>query len=431
MRKLLAMTTKEIEDNLMIDPLSVFSIVKETLKYLDPRLIDHGDRVSFIVHEMMCQRGKYSEEQINSICTMALFHDIGAYKTEEIDRMMAFETTGVWQHSIYGYLFLKHFAPNAKDAEVVLYHHLLYKDWDKSHSTQLEEAMLLHIADRLDMRMQMGDCSAEYFVNADGTEFPPWAVELMIKTMETCDLCTRLKSGDYRETTRQMSMSACSTVAEALEYLLMLVYIIDFKSPVTVTHTINTVAFSVLLSRLMGMDKEEQSQIFLGALLHDLGKISTPYEILESPGSLSFQEMEIMKQHVSISYKIIHGHIREDICAIAARHHEKLDGTGYPWGLHGSELTTAERIVAVTDVMSALVGRRSYKDEFSPDKTVGILTQMAKSGKLDDEICRIAIDNYDTIIDSAKLYCQKAIASYGKIMVEYQLMLEKVVGEKI
>lgn len=431
MRKLLAMTAKEIEDTLMIDPLSVISVVKDTLKYLDSRLIDHGDRVSFIVHELMCQSGKYSARQIDSLCTMAFFHDIGAYKTEEIDRMMAFETTGVWQHSIYGYLFLKHFAPNAENAEAVLYHHMRYSDAGRSGSTQLEEAMLLHISDRLDMRVQQGNYQPEYFSDGIGSEFSPWAAELMMETMKERDLCARLKNGEYRDIAQQIAVTACSTVAAALDYLLMLVYIIDFKSPATVTHTINTVAFSVLLARLMGLDEEEQSRIFLGALLHDLGKISTPYEILESPDSLSYQEMEIMKQHVSVTYEIIHGNIREDICAIAARHHEKLDGTGYPWGLHAAELTTPQRIVAVADVMSALVGRRSYKGEFSPDKTVGILTQMAKSGKLDDKICRMAIDNYDQIIDGAKLYCQKATANYGQIMGEYSILLEKITGEQI
>lgn len=428
MLNLLTMTVKEMEENLMIDPQSVVSIVKETLKYLDPRLIEHGDRVSFIVHELMCQSGKYNERQIDSLCTMAFFHDIGAYKTEEIDRMMSFETANVWQHSIYGYLFLKNFAPNPENAEAVLYHHMLYSDAGKSSSTQLDDAMLLHICDRLDVRLQLGSCKEEYFIRCKGTEFAPWAVDLMVETMRERNLCDRIKNHEYRDVAQQIAISACSTVTKALDYLRMLVYIIDFKSPATVTHTINTVAFSVLLSRLMGQDKVEQSQIFLGALLHDLGKISTPYEILESTGSLSHKEMEIMKQHVSVTYQIIHGHIREDICGIAARHHEKLDGSGYPWGLRAAELTISERIVAVGDVMSALAGRRSYKAEFSPDKTVKILAQMAKSGKLDKEICQVAIDNYDEIIDSGKLTCQNAIASYEQVMAEYDRLLKRIVG---
>lgn len=427
MQTLLALTAEEIEERLMIDPQAVISVIKETLKYLDPRLIEHGDRVSFIVHELMCQSGRYTAEEINALGAMAFFHDVGAYKTEEIDRMVAFETTNVWQHSIYGYLFLKYFAPAGTDAEAVLYHHLRYSDADKSSSAHLDEAMLLHICDRLDILVELGTYREGYFEKHRGGEFAPWAVDLMEETLRERNLCARLKAGEYREVAQAIAMSACSTTARALDYLMMLVHIIDFKSPATVTHTINTVAYSVLLSRLMGQSDIQQSEIYLGALLHDLGKIAVPYEILESTGRLSYSEMEIMKSHVSISYKIIHGHIREEICRIAARHHEKLDGSGYPWGLRAGQLTTSERIVAVADVMSALTGRRSYKEEYSPDRTIRILNQMAQEGKLDKTICHMAVEHYSEIIQSAQLHCRDTIAAYERMMEEYRRLLKQIV----
>ncbi|MEG2834397.1 MAG: phosphohydrolase, partial [Ruthenibacterium sp.] len=77
----------------------------------DQRLINHGSRVAYIFSAMLITRGGYSARELRDYYTLALFHDIGAYKTDEIDRMMQFETGDVWQHSVYGYLFLKGFSP--------------------------------------------------------------------------------------------------------------------------------------------------------------------------------------------------------------------------------------------------------------------------------------------------------------------------------
>lgn len=90
-------------------------------------------------------------------------------------------------------------------------------------------------------------------------------------------------------------------------YLKMIVYAIDFRSPFTVIHTITTTSISQELARLMGMQEIEITQIYYGALLHDLGKIGIPVEILEYPGKLSPQAMKIMKTHVDITEEIMNG----------------------------------------------------------------------------------------------------------------------------
>ncbi|MEG1206124.1 MAG: HD domain-containing protein [Angelakisella sp.] len=426
MASLLALSIKEMEELNLIRSCEIMGIIKETLKRLDPRLIDHGDRVAFIVHEVLMQRGGCTEEQIQNICVMAFFHDIGAYKTDEIDHMVSFEIKNVWQHSVYGALFLKHFTPMGEQADAILYHHLKYSDRKQFLSPYLHEAMLLHICDRVDILQQLDVFSEDYFLQCSGTEFAPWSVDLLLQAERERHITERLKNGEYIPVMESMALSVCSCFEKALSYLKMLVYIIDFKSSVTVTHTINTIAFSVLLSRLMGMDKVEQSKIYLGALLHDLGKISTPYEILESTGKLSFAEMEIMKKHVSVTYDILHGNLSEEICRIAARHHEKLNGNGYPWGLHEADLTTAERLVAVADVMSALAGRRSYKGSFSQERSVGIILQMAEDGLLDAEICRIVVEHYAEIISAAEDNCHGTIEIYEQLMEEYSQLLQEV-----
>ena len=148
---------------------------------------------------------------------------------------------------------------------------------------------------------------------------------------------------------------------EKQSILRMLVYAIDFRSQHTVTHTITTTSISVSVARCMGLPESQVRKIWYGALLHDLGKIGIPVEILEYPGKLSPQAMTIMQTHVKLTEEILGGTIEEDITRIALRHHEKLDGSGYPRRLPVDELTTEERIVAVSDIVSALLGTRSYK----------------------------------------------------------------------
>ena len=95
-------------------------------------------------------------------------------------------------------------------------------------------------------------------------------------------------------------------------------------------------------------------------MFHDLGKIGIPLEILENPGRLTLEDMAVMKTHVEKTAVILNGWVSEEIRDLALRHHEKLNGTGYPDGLSASQLTLPQRILAVADIFSALTGERSY-----------------------------------------------------------------------
>ena len=160
---------------------------------------------------------------------------------------------------------------------------------------------------------------------------------------------------------------------ECEDYLKMMIYAIDFRSQHTVTHTITTTSISTNTARIIGMSDDQVQRIYYGALLHDLGKIGIPVEILEFPGKLSPQAMKIMRSHVSITEDILGGTIAPDITKIAVRHHEKLDGSGYPRGLTEKELSMEEQVVAIADIVSALLGTRSYKEAYSHEKALAMI----------------------------------------------------------
>ena len=132
--------------------------------------------------------------------------------------------------------------------------------------------------------------------------------------------------------------------------------------------------------------------------------------------------MNIMRSHVNITKQIFGGEIDETIQNMALRHHEKLDGSGYPLGLTAKELTIGERIVAVADIVSALSGTRSYKDSYSKEHVLTILNRMKQEQKIDGQVTDIINQYYDEIIQSTQQMCEPILDKYQYIRKEYKTL---------
>ena len=204
--------------------------------------------------------------------------------------------------------------------------------------------------------------------------------------------------------------------SEMLEKLL--IYFLDFKSTYTVTHAINTSCYALSLGQRMNLNPSELSELFCSSILHDIGKIATPQRILESPGKLAKEDMGVMKHHVNHSKRILSGHAPEQIIENIYRHHEKLNGTGYPEHLTGDKLTLIQRILTVADITSALNDSRSYKTEFSTDKTKSIISKMTEAGELDPAISKFVLEDFDDIVSEQKYL-------YKRLCVDFSLVLSR------
>ena len=124
-------------------------MVQRALNCVDPRLVDHGLRVAAVLDAMLEAKGVTDPTQRRAAYLVALLHDVGAYRTEEIDRMVAFETESVWEHSFYGYLFFKELTPLGAYADVILYHHLPYDRFTDQDPYVKFLAGAVHVADRV------------------------------------------------------------------------------------------------------------------------------------------------------------------------------------------------------------------------------------------------------------------------------------------
>lgn len=165
--------------------------------------------------------------------------------------------------------------------------------------------------------------------------------------------------------------------------------IIDAKSPFTGGHSRGISKKVGILCRYYGYGEDEYWKMRIAADLHDLGKIMVPNEILDKPGSLTREEIDVVQSHTYYTRKaleMVQGF--EEITEWAANHHEKLNGKGYPYGLTAEQLDFNSRMLACVDIYQALTEDRPYRPALSHEDAVSILDTMAKQGLIDATIVK-------------------------------------------
>jgi diguanylate cyclase (GGDEF)-like protein len=145
--------------------------------------------------------------------------------------------------------------------------------------------------------------------------------------------------------------------------------------------------YALNFGRYIGLSDEEMRLLYHATFFHDAGKISIPDAILQKPGQLTDEEFAVMKTHPVLSAEMcLKLGPLEDVAALVAAHHEKLDGSGYPRGLKDKDIPFLARIVATIEIYDALRNERSYKPPFSLEKSVEILREEAAAGRLDKNL---------------------------------------------
>jgi putative two-component system response regulator len=168
---------------------------------------------------------------------------------------------------------------------------------------------------------------------------------------------------------------------------------VEAKDKYTQGHIERVAHLSTAIGQKMELNTEEIAAMKYGGILHDIGKIGIPNEILNKPGKLTPEERGIMETHSMIGYRI--GLPLQENLGLALQviryHHEKLDGSGYPDGLKGEEIPIVAKIVGVVDIYDALITDRPYRKGMPKEKAFSILTEEAAAGKIDQTIVEILI----------------------------------------
>lgn len=175
----------------------------------------------------------------------------------------------------------------------------------------------------------------------------------------------------------------------------------EFRDNETGMHVVRMGHYSYLLGEAIQLEQSKLDILLSASMMHDLGKIGIPDEILLKPGKLTIEEFEIMKTHTTIGAELLSKSDSQLLIlaeTIALAHHEKWNGSGYPKGLSGTEIPLEARIVAIADVFDALTSERPYKKAWSVEDTINLI-QSEKGKHFDPELVDAFIEILPKVLE--------------------------------
>ncbi len=396
--------------------------LSSAIDLVSPLMADHHKRVAYIAYNISSEMGLPRNDRRN-ILMAGLLHDCGAIQDEEKLNAFRFDFGETMEmrleHGIKGWRILSRIDDLKHAAEIIRYHHLYWNETGKLEDVGADIPLgsyILHLADRVDVLtdrteevLQQRRSIREIVRNGSGTMFMPDVTDAFLRLSDReyfwFDLISPyiddlLKDIMKYEKTA-VGMGKMLTIARAFTD------IIDYRSNFTADHSVGVAECACQLSLKLDYSKNDVRIMKIAGLLHDLGKLAIPAEILEKDGLLNHSEFNIMKRHTFYSYRIL-GRIKglEKINELASFHHERLDGSGYPFKLDGSNLCTGARIMAVSDVFTALTEKRPYRGAMSVDEAMKIIDGMVAKKHLDGDIVNVLRLHVDEINDM-KLQAQR------------------------
>jgi HD-GYP domain-containing protein (c-di-GMP phosphodiesterase class II) len=251
-------------------------------------------------------------------------------------------------------------------------------------------ARILCVAQHLDVfaSEQSRERALATMVERSGSWFDPELVKIAASLYRTGELWTGCNSPEERDLVVAMEPGAATILGAGQVDRVCEAFadVVDAKSPFTYRHSVGVTDAAVGLAEQFGLSAEHKQRIHRAALLHDLGKLSVSNSILDKPGKLDAAEWQIVQEHPEISQQIL-ARIPSfaAISQIAGRHHEKLDGSGYPHHLTAEQLTLDDRIVAMADIYGALSEDRPYRASLAPERILDIIGKDVPD-KLDPDV---------------------------------------------
>ena len=219
----------------------------------------------------------------------------------------------------------------------------------------------------------------------------PFSPEVLALRVRHVAELNRLK----RKLTQEVERKTKENASLSLRIVQSLAQAIDAKDAYTNGHSSRVAEYARAIAARKGYSFSRQNEIYVTGLLHDVGKIGVPDEIINKPGRLTPEEYEIIKTHPVTGEKILHSIRERPELAVGARwHHERYDGTGYPDGLAGNAIPEIARIIAVADAYDAMTSRRSYRDVL-PEEQVRSELEKGKGTQFDPVFADIMLSIMD------------------------------------
>jgi HD-GYP domain-containing protein (c-di-GMP phosphodiesterase class II) len=361
------------------------------LDYVSSTVTGHHRRVAIGAVAVAGAMG-LARRDVTDLLIAALVHDIGAFSLDLGLDGLDFEADYT-DHADAGHRLLHLHPALARASELVRLHHTPWRSLPPLADPAIPLlANVVNLADRVDVLAQAGRrrydrerIRVAIRTNA-GTVFAPRAIEAFL------DLSAH---GGFWEAMAEVPPHVRDGIAtpiiediipqdQLLRFSRFFASIIDFRSRHTATHSQGVAETAAHLARLAGLPDHDQDRMRLAGNLHDIGKLAVPVTLLDKPAMLTDAEYGTVQHHATVCETILRGVPGlEDIADWACQHHERMDGSGYPHGLRGKELSLGSRIMAVCDVFTAITEDRPYRTGMTDTGSAVVLRDMAAHGALD------------------------------------------------
>jgi len=374
--------------------------------------IFHGRRVAMIAIEC-AKRLNWDQATLNLLFDAGLLHDAGVSSTR-IHRTLVNELD--WEeadlHCERGYSLFKDFNPLANLAPLIRYHHSHWEDLQKQDIDSATAILsnLIYLADRIDAS------SAPYYSDNSlllhvqeirslinrfrGNFFAPELVEAFLDISQAEAFWLILSPEfipQYVSDFMQSGEKQPIDLDDLKMFALIMAEIVDAKSHFTTEHSLGVARLSRYIAEHFGISGIRLDTLEVAALLHDIGKLQIPDEVLESPLRLTPQERAIMTKHSFATYQIlkrVSGF--EDLAIWASVHHESLNGTGYPFHMQARELSIEARIIKVADIYQAFAQNRPFRKALPANEVLVKLQNFQLDNEVDPMLVNFVAQNLES-----------------------------------
>lgn len=385
--------------------------LSETMDLSNPHISQHQHRTAYIALEIANHAG-IKGRKLENIFTASLLHDIGALTVEEKVLLHNNESENEELHTVRGEILLNRIPWLKGISKIVRNHHRSWQDWDEGLENPVVTAsQIIYLSDYVERLIDRN----RYILHQ--TDDIVAAVHKLQKGKVNEKIVSHFIDVSKREdfwlnlTSPRLYMillhnGPFQNISVDLDDILLIsnLYcdLIDFKSPYTATHTSGVAECAAMLSKLFGFTDTEIKSMEIAGNFHDIGKLLIPNSIIEKPGKLTDSEYALMRCHSYYTYNTLTsiGGLGK-IAEWAAFHHERLDGSGYPFHYSGDKIDTGSRIMAVADIFTALVEDRPYRKGMDRNQIYQIFKPQAHN-QLDKTIVELLFDNYNAVYSHVK-----------------------------
>lgn len=394
---------------------SLMGAISRTLNLINPEMQYHHEQTAYLAYQIAQELGLVETELFLAL-NASLLHDIGeAVTSPGLDDGPSFEeiqnTKGHFQEAEtreqrkriarIGANMLRDIDAFRDVATIIAASQDAYVPSPDPH---LRIAQIIHLADCVATALspstpvlnQVGSIVSQA-QELSGTEFCPDAVEALVRVSTRECMWLDLSLNPTRMLA-DIGPLRVVPIENLVIFTSLISRVIDFRSPFTAMHSAGVAATARELARLAGMSDQECQMMQVAGNLHDIGKLRVPNSILEKPGRLTTEEFNVIREHTYYTNMILQDvEGFELIAKWAAHHHEKLNGTGYPFHLTAEALDEGSRIMAVADIFSALTEVRPYRKGMDKEQVKRILTENVARGEICHGAVSLLMDHYDEV----------------------------------